>query len=241
MKLFSLYEHSNIGMQNDPYLKHALEKLASGGGINVIIETGTNLGLGSTKLLAESFKNKNVIIHTIEVNFPIFKQAKQNLKKYKKVKCHYGCSTEITEAILFIETDPAIINHEKHPEFFIDDVSNPTEFYTKEIKGILKLNSNKRQIKSLLKPKPKESLLRDLIKSNYEKELLIVLDSAGGTGKLEFNITTNLLSQKDYYLLLDDTHHLKHFRSVIEIRNNKNWEIIEQDDKMGWLLAKHNS
>ena len=42
--------------------------------------------------------------------------------------------------------------------------------------------------------------------------MLIVLDSAGGVGHMEFQITDELINNKNYYILLNDTHHLKHFR-----------------------------
>lgn len=240
MKLFSEYAHANIGMLHDEAIIDTLNNFVKDHTIDVIIETGTNLGLGSTKMLAEAFKNKDIELHTIEVNYPIFLQAKENLKKYSSVTCHYGCSSGIKEAIDFIEKDDAILFHENYPDYFIDSTSEPVKFYTKEIRGILDLNRGKiSRLKSFFKPTLKENLLPSLIEKNKNKNLLIVLDSAGGTGKLEFEITKKSLIQKSFHVLLDDTHHLKHFRSIQEIKSDPRWTIIGSSDKHGWMLASY--
>lgn len=240
MKLFSEYQHANIGMLHDNAIIETLKDFVDAHDIDVIIETGTNLGLGSTTMLAEAFKGKNTEIHTIEVNYPIYKQAKHNLVKYPNVHCHYGCSSGITEAITFIEQDEAILNHENYPDYFIDSITDPVGFYTKEIKGILELNRGKvSKLKDLFKPNLQEDLLRNLINKYKDKKLLVVLDSAGGTGKLEFDITKELLKDQHYFILLDDTHHLKHFRSVQEITSSPEWTVIGSSDQHGWMLAEH--
>ena len=71
--------------------------------------------------------------------------------------------------------------------------------------------------------------------------MLIVLDSAGGVGHMEFQITDELMKNKAYYLLLDDIHHLKHFRGYDIIKNRDDFSIIDASDKNGWVLAYHNA
>lgn len=243
MKLFSDYEYATIGMIHDKNLIVALEKLRDKNEIEVIIETGTNLGLGSTALLASIFKNDDLQIHTVEVNKNIFDEAKLNLVKFKNVTCHNGCSTSLQEAISFIENDDAIINHQNYSEFFIDDIVNPIEFYSNEIKGLLDLNASKKSnnlLRFFNKKSLNENLLQNLIKKFLNKKLLIVLDSAGGTGKLEFDITKKILINESFYVLLDDTHHLKHFRSLKEIKENPKWSILDESISHGWVIAKYN-
>jgi hypothetical protein len=47
------------------------------------------------------------------------------------------------------------------------------------------------------------------------------------------------MGNAEYMLLLDDVHHLKHFRSLRDIRINKSFEILALNLEHGWLLARH--
>ena len=47
------------------------------------------------------------------------------------------------------------------------------------------------------------------------------------------------MKNKNYYILLDDTHHLKHFRGLDIIKNRGDFTIINSSDKNGWVLAHH--
>ena len=111
------------------------------------------------------------------------------------------------------------MNHEKYPDIFIDHAKDPN-FYVNELEGRLNEGSNniiKQFLKKLLRPsrdantQPAYNLLPKLIKQFYNNNMF-VLDSAGGVGHMEFQITDDLMKNKNYYILLDDTHHLKHFR-----------------------------
>jgi hypothetical protein len=45
---------------------------------------------------------------------------------------------------------------------------------------------------------------------------------------------------KEYYLLLDDTHHIKHFRSLEYIKHNpKEFQVIEESAQHGWVFCRH--
>jgi hypothetical protein len=89
------------------------------------------------------------------------------------------------------------------------------------------------------KIKPQYNLLSKLIKDFYNEEMLIVLDSAGGVGNMEFQIIDELMKNEAYYLLLDDTHHLKHFRGYDIIKNRGDFSIINNSDKNGCVLCYH--
>ena len=47
------------------------------------------------------------------------------------------------------------------------------------------------------------------------------------------------MKNKNYYILLDDTHHLKHFRGYEIIKNRGDFTIINASEKNGWVLAYH--
>jgi hypothetical protein len=46
---------------------------------------------------------------------------------------------------------------------------------------------------------------------------LILLDSSGGVGYLEFKTTLDALNGKPFIIILDDIHHVKHHRSYLRI------------------------
>lgn len=232
-------------MTEDIKLFETLQLLAKQNEVNVIIESGTYLGTGSTMVLAKAFSDSTNFekLYTCEVNFNFFKKAKENLRNFSKVICLYGRTISFKEAREFILSDSVLLDHSAFPEVFIDDTEEPVKFYLNELEGSLggskKLNLLAR-FKKLFTPF-KEDLLKKTILKNFNKTLLIVLDSAGGIGYLEFLTIQNLLKDKDYYILLDDIHHLKHFRSFDFINKDDHFKMIDHDISNGWALAKHST
>ena len=237
-------------MNKDVVLINSLNNLAKKNIIKYIIETGTHRGLGSTTMLGNAFKNSSTLVslNTIEIDYTNFSVAKKNLSHYSFINCCYGCSLDLNEAITYVKKDEAILYHEKYPEIFIDNAKDPINFYVNELEGKLNESSDsiiKKFLKKLLRPSknskinPQYNLLPKLIKEFYNDEMLIVLDSAGGVGHMEFQITDELMKNKAYYLLLDDTHHLKHFRGYDIIKNRGDFSILNASDKNGWVLAYH--
>ena len=237
-------------MNKDVDLINSLNDLAKKNIIKYIIETGTHRGLGSTTMLGNAFKNSSTLVslNTIEIDYTNFSVAKKNLSHFSFINCCYGCSLDLNEAITYVKKDEAILYHEKYPEIFIDNAKDPINFYVNELEGKLNESSDsiiKKFLKKLLRPSknskinPQYNLLPKLIKEFYNDEMLIVLDSAGGVGHMEFQITDELMKNKAYYLLLDDTHHLKHFRGYDIIKNRGDFSILNASDKNGWVLAYH--
>lgn len=235
MKLYSEFQNASIKMKDNFKLKNAISSLASKNKIQIIIESGTYLGNGSTKILAENFENIEKIF-TCEVNKEFYKTAKKNLKKYKNVKCLNGRTVPYKDAIDFIQNDSIFNELEKYPEIFIDDIINPREFYIKEIKGFL---NTRESLTNRFFFNKNDNLLTHLIEKNIDKSMMIVLDSSGGIGFFEFKLVKEKLKNKPYYILLDDIHHLKHFRSYNEIKKNKHFKIIEEDYENGWALSQY--
>jgi hypothetical protein len=91
------------------------------------------------------------------------------------------------------------------------DTDKPLEFYMNE------LNHN-----------VVEDILYPLISNNTRQ--LIFLDSAGGIGYLEYqkvmSLSKDQLNQK--VLILDDIYHIKHHRSVLDLKN-KGYAVQEYD------------
>lgn len=250
MKSYDKYSKHSVTMVNIDKLTRIIKDENKKNKIRYVIETGTYLGKGSTRVIAETFldeKDKPEVM-TIEANWLNWKKAKKNLKKYNFIKPVWGLSVPRAEAIQFAENDHALKQRDEYPDIYIDGGSDPLNFYIKELRGEFGYTRHK-YLNHVLKffenidKKNKysgENLLRKYL-LKYQKEMpLIALDSSGAIGLLEFNTVQEIMGNNEYYLLLDDIFHLKHFRSYEEIKKNPAYEILIMDKDGGWLFAKHN-
>jgi len=220
MKIYKDYQHASITMVEDKPFIEALKKFKP----SVIVETGTHLGTGSTKMLAELKPKK---LYTIECSYVNYSQARENLKQFSFVECLHGLSVDSQEAIKFMERNPQIFED----DVFIDD-ANPIKFYTNELMGML--NGGERM------EGMRENILSELLPKVADDNPLILLDSAGGIGLFEFFMVREIMGSKPYVLVLDDTHHVKHYRSKLLIQQDPMFKVIYNDDIHGRLIAIHN-
>jgi hypothetical protein len=160
MKIYKDYQFASITMLEDKPFLEALRKFKP----SVILETGTHLGTGSTKMLAYLNPTK---LYTIECSYVNYVQAKENLKHFQFVECLHGLSVGVEESKEFMALNADIFQD----DVFIDDAS-PIEFYTNEIMGMLNGGEQKNNMK--------QNLLSDILPSIAEQNPLILLDSAGG-------------------------------------------------------------
>jgi hypothetical protein len=245
MRLYSTYEKASKSMADDGALSNALSECILTEQIEYAIETGTYRGLGSTPMVANAFlksRSPRQLI-TIESNWSNWRTARINLSKYDFVKVLWGQSVALDNAIRFINSDPVLQRHEEYPDIWIDDIHNPREFYIKEIQG--RLGDDSSRIANLIMACAKpffyrgDDLLERYLNKFQERNPLIILDSAGGTGYLEFTTVLTNMAQNSFTILLDDIHHLKHFRSFEEINSNDNFKILAVNKELGWVLAKY--
>jgi len=249
MRLYSEYPFASITMSRDEHFIKSLGLLFKEFKPKTILESGTFVGLGSTDLLAKTILQNNIPIEqffTLEVDYNLFRVAKKNLKKFSFIKPIWGMSVSRKEARVFIENDNAIKEHEKYPEIFIDDINNPFAFYKNEIDGHLSASKNlvsfsDRLFYTLSKPlfTFKENVFEEILPIIKNNLPLILLDSAGGIGLLEFNKVFKGLTGTEYLLILDDVYHLKHFRSREIIEKDPNFNILFSSRQHGWLIAYH--
>jgi hypothetical protein len=156
----------------------------------------------------------------------------------------WGRTVAVGRALAFLESDDVLRNHIEFPDIFIDDTRNPLEFYRKEILGALG-GTSKNPIHQLhrlwdsMYSNAGEDLLERYLRRFQTKNPLIILDSSGGIGFLEFSIMQEVMQHHSYLLLLDDINHIKHFRSREHIKKDPKFDIIESDQREGWLLATH--
>lgn len=247
MKKYSEYEYASISMSKDPLFLETIEELFNKIGVGAILESGTFLGLGSTRVLAEQVvksKQENIEFYTLEIDEYIYLQARKNLKKYPFVKPVYGISVPVKEAISFIDNDDCISNHQNYKDVYIDDLENPRAFYINEIQGKLSgvklgfLGKLKRWVKLGFASKFQENIFQSILPKIKHKKPLILLDSCGGTGYLEFLNIIKHMEQLPFSIILDDVHHLKHFRSLAYLRDPQNgFTILAENIEKGWVIA----
>lgn len=247
MRSFDEYSLHSVTMVNIDRLTDVIQEENKKNKINYVIESGTNVGTGSTRMLAETFLHEDhqPEIITLEANWRNWKKAKNNLKKYSFVKPVWGMSVSTEEAIQFVKEDYALLHQDEFPDIFIDGGEDPIGFYTKELSGEFG-NSRFKTFNYIMKQFENrdkkinfggEDLLRKYLLKYRNDFPLIALDSAGAIGWLEFNIVKETMGTDKYYLLLDDIHHLKHFRSYEEIKQSSEFEILMVDEEGGWVFA----
>lgn len=236
MENYATAPGASMHMREDPHLTVLLENLILGVPITVAIETGTYLGLGSTRFVAEAFRRLNVphTFHTIEVNYEHAMTARENLKMYMDVVQHWGCSVNSELAIEWMNQDAALLNHEQIHGVWADHMSEPAKHYAVEVRG-----SNP-AVRSDVPARrwEGENLLPRLLAQHRAEKPLVILDSAGGIGLMEFMTVCTTMAGRDFSLLLDDTKHVKHYRSVEIMRANPDrFAFIGEGDS--WVLARH--
>ncbi|MDE1905107.1 MAG: hypothetical protein KGH75_01470 [Rhodospirillales bacterium] len=231
MKFYGDAPYASMEMKYDPLQHELLVKTLKEQNITVAIETGTYLGLGSTTNLAKAFIEAQIVnpkVFTMEANSESYYKAKDNLKLYSFIEPLFGCSLTM-EHINKIADDEALIHPENYPDVYLDfrDNQDGRQGYIAESIGA-GLDNNNKDWKGF-------NLLPDLLNMYKHYNPLILLDSAGGLGKLEFEATMEIMKDNDFVMLLDDVEHVKHFRSLEYIKQSSNFELVATQN--GWALA----
>lgn len=246
MKPYSEYSLGSISMHDSPELRQLLAEAIVRERIVHVVESGTFEGLGSTRFVAETFAatiSPQTFV-TIEANWHSWRRARRNLRRFPFVRPLWGQSLETARALEFVQTDICVREHWRYPEVFIDDVQDPVALYKREIMGALSgepTGLRRRLIRKFDRALhyKGEGLLDRSLRPVRDERPLVVLDSAGGVGWLEFQTLMSIMQHRRYHLLLDDVHHLKHFRSLAHIRSDPAFQIIGLDERHGWVLATH--
>lgn len=207
---------------NSNLFSETIKNLIEQNNLEEVIETGTFNGLGSTMIFAKI----GIKVQTIESCLSSFFIAKENLKNYPNVILHHAASLKISEMIKFIDDDDFYFSPEvKSKNINIDGGDDdPKEFYKREVEGF-----------GFSIP-PEEDVLFNLI--NNSKKQLVFLDSAGGVGFLEFKKFMSLSEdfKKNKVLVLDDVSHIKHYRSILFLKENNYNVSVSQDKRFGYCI-----
>jgi hypothetical protein len=209
-------------------------KLDKGKRPDIIIETGTYHGEGTTAMVIQAiksvFKRPDLALRfiTIEADSVNFDIATQNLSKHKWVQVIHGSSVNLEKAEKFIKNDEMLLNHENYPDVKID-ASDPIPFYLSEVRGKLFIFGGTES--------GEDDLFSKLESQLYGKIPLFVLDSCGGIGWLEFQEMLKLMYDRPLYVWLHDINHVKHYRSYLYIKDHpREWKIIDERPD-NWVLA----
>lgn len=192
---------------NSNEFRDTVKRLVKEYDINEVVETGTFLGTGSTKV----FAGEGLNVFTIECNPNHITQAVQNLEGLNNVCFVHGLSLKRENLIKGLMSMT-------FPDGGIYDSSRPKVFYAQEV----------------LQPVLVEDAL-SLFAKNETKQL-VFLDSAGGVGYLEFIefMSWPLNIRRNKVLLLDDVTHVKHEKSVQSL---KDWGFdvnVSKDGRFAW-------
>lgn len=199
-----------------------LEKIFEARPPKRILETGTHLGTGSTSIVLRLMQkhSSDAKFCTIECNPEFYADAKAFLSS-KPVKVRHGLS--VPRSIL---PDAETIRREtvlELPEGIKVDFGEGerVDRYIREV-GY----------------DAADDLIGKTLKEWDGQVDLVVLDSAGHMGWIEFQYLDRIV-KSPYVLMLDDTLHVKHFRTAKFIRGSEEWRVIaEGRERNGFMIAE---
>ncbi len=244
MKLYSERPGASVSMGDDPELRNLLMHVMEYDKIEYVIETGTYNGLGSTTFVAEclAMASPPERFVTIEANWRFWRQAKRNLRRFQFITCLWGMSVALKEGLEFIRNDELLRHHEQCEDIFIDNIDDPVGSYTRELLGGSGWAGRRNPLRYLMdrrKHYDGEGLLEKWLREFRHSNPLVILDSAGGMGLLEFRILLETMGDSSYRVLLDDVNHIKHYRSLKHIESAPAFEVLGLSENNGWVFARH--
>jgi hypothetical protein len=191
-----------------------------------LVETGTFKGNGTTRILLES-RQSGAIVYSIEVNPANYAIAQNNLAGYFDVKLNLGYTLPVELLPLSASIVPYIKRHECSDIYCDYDVKVSDKLlsgYTKEMAHKVPFD-----------------MLGKVLKRCALKPGLVLLDSAGHLGFLEFLYTVYMLRGPSY-IALDDTNHVKHCDSLAYAKKRpQTFSVVEEmNEKTGWAVLKYN-
>ena len=216
------------GVQDNSEFERFLRDIIRQAKPRFIVETGTYLGQGTTRIISSALKENNLtgaIFYSVECNPEHHRQALENLGKsglLPFVKPLLGVS--VPRSLL---PDAAAIRLET-----IENVSGDIFVDHSEDKRIeLYLNETNY-------PNLAEDLLGRCLRECEGKPGLLLLDSAGHMGNVEFHYVLKLL-RGPCYIALDDIRHVKHAASLAQMKADPRFEVLAvTDEKFGSCLAR---
>ena len=191
-----------------------------------LLETGTYLGTGTTLTIAKELEklNQDYQFFTIESNPDFSRIASNNLKQFQKISICNGYS--IPKDLLPSSKDlKKLLNELKDEDIYVDFQDHEREeCYMREV------NHNV----------PDDFLKICLRFMGYTCDL-IMLDSSGHIGFIEFEYVLSLLKGSCIFVL-DDVYHIKHHKSLKLMKEDNRFNILSlSKEKFGFCIAEYNN
>jgi hypothetical protein len=190
-----------------------------------IIETGTYLGAGSTMVAAKALAGlkREYRMYTIEANPAFAAVAERNLREFSSVVVLRGMSLpkamlpdeeKLRSWLELMANEDVYVDFEEHER---------VQCYLQECRWNVP-----------------DDMLRICMKVFGYRADMFILDSAGHLGWEEFNHIISL-QEGPCVFVLDDTLHVKHFRSLRTIKSDRRFAVIEEsEEKFGFCIAEYN-
>ena len=218
-----------ISVARSPRLVEALRQAAAQLSPRAVLETGTYLGQGTTRLLLEALADRPPqVFFTIEVSPAFYAEAVLNLLHAPFVHCIWGLTVGQVEAEQFIRNDDLLRDFEKYPDLYID-ADQPVDAYLREVRGA---GGTEQPLEII-----PDMWLERLLPRIRDQRPLIALDSAGGIGWFEFQELLRLMQMAPFGLFLDDINHVKHYRSFKAVQADARFRLVDHDYEQGWAVA----
>lgn len=189
------------------------------------IETGTFKGTGTTKIILDR-RSPGCVLYSIEVNPSNHAIAKCNLQSYFDLKLILG-NTLPKCLIPSIDSIRKYVSRHEELDIYCDyDTSASDKLisrYTKEMNYDVPYD-----------------MLGNALKKCSLRPGLIVLDSCGHIGFIEFLYTIYMLRGSSY-IAFDDVNHIKHFESFrYAMMHSEMFEFVASGkEKTGWAIVKY--
>jgi hypothetical protein len=189
-----------------------------------IIETGTYLGEGSTRVIADALELNQIDYEmlSIEANPAYYLRACKNVTMFEDVRVLNGLS---------IPRD--LLPTENQTEALIGDLSSENIFVDHQEKERIRLYMQECDFDV------PDRMLDICMRYFKNKPNLIMLDSAGHIGFIEFKYMLSML-KGSCLIVLDDINHIKHYMSFNYMKSDSRFTIIkESSEKFGFCIAEY--
>jgi hypothetical protein len=228
VKIAAHYVQSGTAVGAKSEFAQALDRIVRERRPRKVIETGTFLGQGTTAVIAAALRDAGIDdarFYSIECNQVHHEHALRNLRDAglaERVTLLHGLSVprsllptlqQIEErCVRNIEFDEIFIDHEEHQRAWL-------YFKETDFGGV------------------PEDLLGECLRRFDGRPDLVLLDSGGHMGNLEFNYLVERLDGP-CVVALDDIHHIKHHKSFRQLQSDDRFELVTSSrEKFGFCVA----
>ena len=219
--------HKTCSVRPDTEFAREISKLTDLVKPHKIIETGTYLGKGTTKVIHDALVRSHIAdftFITIEVDPLSYKKSVEYFIQNKmRILSLNGLSIKRQDLPSLEQIQDAFVENKEFPNIDYD--------YPETVRAKLYFSETDYDV-------PDNLLYAAFNHFDFAPDLLM-LDSSGHIGFKEFSHVIKL-AQGRCYILLDDVYHCKHYRSLQVINNSPNFKIIAlSKERHGFCICQY--